>query len=819
MGLLKNKDDQNQPATTTEPSMTSPESGLVAAVPTPNLEDMVIPLVPLREVVMFPFLEIVLSFGRGKSIRAVEQAFNSNRLIAFVTQKDPNIAEPTAPDLYQIGTVCRIERLLRTGDEINALVRGLERVRFRAINLEGEYAIAKVEPLPETDMDTNETQAMVRHISNSLKKIVNMGKPIDFLVFMKLMSGVSNGELADQVASILDVSVTEKQKLLEMTEVAQRLSEISALISKEVQVYEIERSIASKTQKKFDKSMREAVLRERMKTIQKELGEVTGEESDTDDPEIVEFKKKIAIEGMPPEVRQKAEKELKRLSKMHSYNPEAGYIRTYLEVLTDLPWGKFSKNNISAEKAEKVLNQDHYALEEVKERILEYLSVMALRKVQAEKMPSVAKRAKQTTILCFAGPPGVGKTSIGRSIAKALGRKFVKVSVGGIRDEAEIRGHRRTYVGALPGRIIQGIKDAGVINPVFMLDEIDKIGTDFRGDPSSALLEALDPEQNFAFSDHYLEVPFDLSRVLFITTANVLETIPSALRDRLEIIRFSGYTDDEKYQIAKKYLTQKTMYGAGLLKSQVEVTPSALRQIIRGYTKEAGVRNLERELSKIMRKVAREIFSNKIENSKISLQNVHDYLGPRHFTDTLAEKKDEIGMSTGLAWTAVGGDILFIEVSTMPGKGRLEITGQLGNVMKESCKAALTYIRSHWHDLGLKKDLAAEYDFHIHVPEGAVPKDGPSAGVAITTALYSAVAQKRVRKDVGMTGEITLRGRVLEIGGLKEKLIAAHRAGLKTVIIPKSNQKDLEKVPEKVKKALEIKFAKEIGDVLAVAVR
>jgi len=777
----------------------------------------ILPMVPLRDVVMFPHLEIVLAFGRSQSIKAVEHAFKTSKFVFLTTQKNPAIANPNTDDLYAIGTICRIERLLKTGNEINALVHGVRRAKISESNLVGDFGIAKLDMIDEINDQTPEAESLVKVLTNNLKRAVNMGKPIDFLVFMKLMSGVPKPELADQVGSILDIPIHQKQALLEITDVNVRLLTINDLLAKEIAVLEIEHNIASKTQKKFDKNMREAVLRERMKTIQKELGEAGKDEEDFDDPDIVEFRKKLKSLKMPEDIKSKITKEINRLSKMHSYNPEAGYIRTYLETVLEMPWGVYSKNDIASNKAEKVLEQDHYGLKEVKERIIEYLSVMALRKKQAAKLPTKARELKNTTILCFSGPPGVGKTSIGKSIAKALGRKFVKVSIGGIRDEAEIRGHRRTYVGALPGRIIQGIKDAGTCNPVFMLDEIDKIGSDFRGDPSSALLEALDPEQNTGFSDHYLDVPFDLSKVLFITTANVLDTIPPALRDRLEIIRFSGYTDDEKFEIAKKYLFEKTLYGSSLLKNQVTITPSAYRKIIRGYTREAGVRELERNLNKTMRKIAKKINNGEIESAKISENNLNLYLGPRKYSDTVAEAIDDIGISTGLAWTQVGGDILFIEVALMPGKGRIIITGQLGEVMQESCKAAISYIRSHWQELGIEKDIYSKYDFHIHVPEGAVPKDGPSAGVAITTALYSAIAKKKVHKDVGMTGEITLRGRVLEIGGLKEKLIAAHRAGLKTVVIPKSNEKDLEEVPDKVKKELKILFAEKIGDVLKVA--
>ncbi|MFH0942638.1 MAG: endopeptidase La, partial [Candidatus Beckwithbacteria bacterium] len=581
-----------------------------------------------------------------------------------------------------------------------------------------------------------------------------------------------------------------------------RLEEVSDFLSQELKILEIERTIASKTQKKFDKSMRETVLRERIKTIQKELGE------EEDNKETADYKEKIKQAGITPTAKTKALEELKRLSSMGSYNPEAGYIRTYLDWLCDLPWSKSSPNNVKIKTAEKVLAADHYGLKEVKERILEYLAVMQLKKKSAAVTP---------TILCFVGPPGVGKTSIGRSIAKALNRQFVKVSLGGIRDEAEIRGHRRTYVGALPGRIIQGIKTAKTNNPVFMLDEIDKVGTDFRGDPSAALLEALDPEQNKDFSDHYLELPFDLSKVMFITTANILDTIPPALKDRLEVISFSGYTADEKEQIATKYLVNKSLSANGLINSQLTLPITVLRQIITGYTREAGVRNLEREISKIMRKVAKKIALKNKGPFKVTLKNLTEYLGPQKFTPVLKEKKDDYGVATGLAWTQAGGDVLFIEVAVIPGKGKLILTGQLGDIMKESAQAAISYVRSRWQSLGLKKNFYQTVDIHIHVPEGAVPKDGPSAGITIATAIISALTKKKVKKTVAMTGEITLRGRVLEIGGVKEKVIAAHRAGITTVILPDQDKKYFNEIPAKIKKDLHFHFVSHLDQVLPLA--
>ncbi|OGD63733.1 endopeptidase La [Candidatus Beckwithbacteria bacterium RBG_13_42_9] len=790
---------------------------LSRSIQKPNNEK-VVPLVPLREVVIFPSNELVLSFGRPKSIAGVEAAFAGNKMIAFVAQKDPKAEEPGINDLYKIATLCRIERLLRTNGEINALVKGLARVRLEGLLQASPHIKVRVSEIAEIEEQSNKITALQKHLSAQLKQAVNLGKAVDFLLFMKLMSGVSAAELTDQVAGVLDISTPEKQKLLELNQIGKRLDLVSGYLAKELKILEIEQSIASKTQKKFDKSMREAVLRERMKTIQKELGE-----EEEEDDEIKELKLKIKKSQMPEDIEAKATKELNRLAKMHSFNPEAAYIRTYLDWLVDLPWNKESDLKVSLKKAEKVLDEDHYGLQKIKERIIEHLAVLQLKK-NKKRFGKQVKKTKSTeqhrgsTILCFVGPPGVGKTSIGRSIAKALGRKFIKVSLGGIRDEAEIRGHRRTYVGAMPGRIIQGVKDTGTKNPVFMLDEIDKVGADFRGDPSSALLEALDPEQNFAFSDHYLEVPFDLSEVFFITTANVLDTIPPALRDRLEIIEFSGYTEDEKFNIAQRYLINKALEATGLKKNEVNIPGPVLKRIIRRYTREAGVRNLERQITKIMRKVARQIASGKKIKARLSLVNLSDYLGPDRFSENLAEKKDEVGMATGLAWTQAGGDVLFIEVALMPGKGNLLLTGKLGTVMKESCKAALSYIRSHWRELKLKEDFGSQYDFHIHVPEGAVPKDGPSAGVAITTALFSALSRKKVKRDVGMTGEITLRGRVLEIGGIKEKLIAAHRAGLKKVVLPADNEKDMVEVPAKVKKDLQLKFVKELDQALREAI-
>ncbi|MCL4386794.1 endopeptidase La, partial [Patescibacteria group bacterium] len=600
------------------------------------------------------------------------------------------------------------------------------------------------------------------------------------------------------IGSVLDLKPQERQGLLEETNVRKRLEKVTDYLAREIKILEIERRIATKTQERFEKGAREAMLRERLKTIEKELGEEEG-------GEVKEYVDKIKKAGMNEEVEEKAIKEARKLGQMNQFNPEAAYIRNYLDWLVTLPWDRESKNNVAIKSAEKILNEDHYGLKKAKERIVEYLAVHKL----AGKMKG--------PILCFAGPPGVGKTSIGKSIAKALGRKFVRVSLGGIRDEAEIRGHRRTYVGALPGRIIQGIKDADTKNPVFMLDEIDKVGADFRGDPSSALLEALDPEQNNQFSDHYLEVPFDLSDVMFITTANVLDTIPPALRDRLEIINFAGYTLDEKFHIAHDFLVAKQMQSHGLTSKNVKITNEAIKFIINHYTREAGVRSLERQIATVFRKVAKMVAEGKKEKTIVTSKQIPKFLGPIKINSAIIEKKDEVGMSTGLAWTEAGGDILFIEVALMPGKGNLLLTGQLGDVMKESCQAALSYIRARAKQLGLDEKFYQKIDVHVHVPEGAVPKDGPSAGIAITTAIISALTKIPVNRKVGMTGEVTLRGRALEIGGVKEKVIAAHRAGLKTIIMPKDNKKDLEDVPKEVIKDLKFVFVSHMDEVLPVA--
>lgn len=765
-----------------------------------NNTEKTVPLIPIRDGVIFPNTDSVLTFGRPKSLAALEASFNSERIVCFVLQKNSKLNDPAPQDMYTVGTLSRIERMTRTEGEIIAQVRGISRIKINSIVEQGSYLMAKVVEMPDIADNSPEIKALCNHLTNEFRRAMNLGKSVDFLVFMNIMSDNSPYEFADLIASVLDVKPQERQELLEITDVRTRLEKITDFLSKELKILELEKRIASKTQERFEKGAREAILRERLKTIEKELGE-------EEDSGTREYMAKIKNAKMPEDIAEKARKEVKKLSQMAQFNPEAGYIRNYLDWLVSLPWDTKSKNNVDIKIAEKILDEDHYGLKKAKERIVEYLAVHKL----SGKMKG--------PILCFSGPPGVGKTSIGKSIARSLGRKFVRVSLGGIRDEAEIRGHRRTYVGALPGRIIQGVKDAGTRNPVFMLDEIDKVGTDFRGDPSSALLEALDPEQNSQFSDHYLEVPFDLSDVMFVTTANVLDTIPPALRDRLEVINFAGYTLDEKFKIARDFLLKKQIENHGLTTDKIEITDGAIKFIIEHYTREAGVRSLERQIATVLRKVAKLIAEGKKDKVKVTEKNVTKYLGPIKISSTLLEKKDEVGMSTGLAWTEAGGDILFIEVALMPGKGQLTLTGQLGDVMKESCQAAMSYIRARAGQLGLPERFYQKIDVHIHVPEGAVPKDGPSAGIPITTALISALTKIPVSRKVAMTGEITLRGRVMEIGGLKEKVIAAHRAGVKTIVLPKENKKDLEDIPKEVLHDLKFKFVSHLDEVLGIALK
>ena len=770
-----------------------------------------LPVVPIREGILFPSTESVLTFGRSVSLSAIKEATKSKNTVILLTQRDPETEKPKPGDLYQIGTLAIIEKTIRVDGNINALVRGLGRVRVTDFTMISPALRAHALSVPDEDVvgKDEEMEAMVKHLQKEFRKAIHLGKPVEFLNFMKLMGGVTNGELVDQIASTLSISTTEKQELLETSNVKVRIAKVIEHLAHELKVLEIEKDVVNKTQEKFDKHMRDSVLRERLSTIRKELGELEDEEEIVD--EYISKLKKTTFPSK--DITEKVEKELRRLRQMSPNNPEAGYIRSWLDTVFELPWNKRAAATVELVKAAAVLEHNHYGLEEVKDRILEYIAVLIRKQQQAR-----SSKVSLPTILCFVGPPGVGKTSIGQSIAKSLGRKFVKVSLGGIKDEAEVRGHRRTYVGAMPGKIISAIKQAKSINPVFMLDEVDKIGSDYRGDPSAALLETLDPEQNKEFVDHYLDLPFDLSEIIFITTANTLDTIPGPLRDRLEIIEYSGYTEEEKFHIAKDHLLDKVLKSNGLTTRQFELPDAAITTIIRRYTSEAGVRSLERTLGKVARKATRELVTDKaIKKVKVTTEKLRSYLGPEPYDVTLTEQTDQVGLATGLAWTSVGGDVLFIEAALTPGKGHVQLTGKLGDVMKESAQAALTFVKANAKELGIDPAVIQKTDVHIHVPEGAVPKDGPSAGVTMTTAIVSAFTKRPVNRMIAMTGEVTLRGRVLRIGGLKEKSIAAKRAGSTTILIPAENERDLEKIPETIKKDITFVPVSDVREVLKKA--
>ncbi len=780
----------------------------------------VYPVVPIREGVLFPSTESVLSFGRSVSLNAIREAIRTKKMVVLLTQRNAELDNPKAKDLYEVGTLAYIEKTLKIDSSINALVKGIKRVKIVNYQSHSPHLVAVVQELPEQYEAGTETEALVAHLQKEFRRAVHMGKPVEFLNFMKLMAGVTHAELVDQIASTLSISTSEKQELLEEMDVKQRLTRVIEHLAHEMKVMEIEKDVMSKTQERFDKHMRDNVLRERLRTIQKELGDEEEEEVVVD-----EYMKKLKKLTLTAETREKIAKEIKRLRQMSINNPEAGYIRTWLDTILELPWEKAKQKSISLEKAQKILNENHYGLDDVKDRILEHIAVLQLKQKTASTFLSNSMRKNTSsvgvagkalpTILCFVGPPGVGKTSIGQSIAQALGRSFTKVSLGGIRDEAEIRGHRRTYVGAMTGKIISGIKQAKSINPIFMLDEIDKIGSDYRGDPSAALLEALDPEQNFGFVDHYLDVPFDLSQVIFITTANTLETIPPALLDRLEIIRYAGYTDEEKFHIAKDHLITKVLKQNGLKTAMIKIPDRTIFTVIHRYTREAGVRSIERTLHSLARKVARELGTNSAKKSIVlDAKKVRTYLGPEEYDMTILEDEDQVGLATGLAWTSVGGEVLFIEVALTEGKGLVKLTGKLGEVMKESAQTALTHVKANAKAYGIHAGVMNKVDVHIHFPEGAVPKDGPSAGIAITTAIVSAFLKKPVHRKVAMTGEVTLRGRVLRIGGLKEKVLAALRAGCTTVLIPHDNVRDLEKIPKNIRKQLDFRPVSLVTDVL-----
>ncbi len=760
------------------------------------------PLLPLRDMVMFPRMVTPLFVGRDRSIEAIEVANEQGEQLITVAQRDANIIEPGTGDLFTFGTEVEIGRMLRMPDgTISMLSQGLQRVQIvEYIHLE-PYIRVRALPIHEAMEKTPLTEALMRAVLALFEKVVQLNRNLPEDAYVFAMNIDEPGWLADLMAQALDLEVAERQEVLEAVDIAARLQRVSVLLAKELDVLELEDRIHLQVQQELDKAQREYFLREQMKVIQSELGE-----TDVYTQEVSALRERVAQMELPDEARARANKELDRLASMPPMSPETGMIRTYLDWLIELPWSETTEDNLDVKHVEEVLESRHHGLPKAKERILEYIAV---RRLAASKMRS--------PILCFVGPPGTGKTSLGQSIAEALGREFVRVSLGGTRDEAEIRGHRRTYIGSLPGRIIQTMRRAGTINPLFMLDEVDKLGLDFRGDPSAALLEVLDPEQNHAFSDHYLEVPYNLSKVLFITTANILDPIPPALQDRMEVIEFPGYIDEEKLQIARRFLIPRQLEEHGLEDIPITFTDGALRSLIREYTYEAGVRNLEREIASICRKIARRLAEGDSPPHRIVARALAHYLGPPQFIRGLAEEHDGIGVATGVAWTEAGGDLMPVEVVLMPGKGNLLLTGHLGEVLQESAQAALSYARSRSKDFGIKPDVFEKTDIHIHLPEGAIPKDGPSAGITIATALISAFTSRPVRHDVGMTGEITLRGRVLPIGGLKEKMLTAYRVGLKTIIIPKRNKKDLIEVPQRVKRGVNIILAEQMDEVLAEA--
>ncbi len=761
-----------------------------------------LPVLPVRDVVIFPFMIVPLFVGREGSVNAVDAALTKDRLILAVTQRDISKDDPEPEDLYTTGTVCMIMRMLKLPDgRVKILVQGLSRAKVKSFTQSRPSFIANIKPLKENLLTklSLENEAQMRNIKDQLERLATLGKT----AFQELMMVLDNiqdpGRMADLVASNLGLRVEEAQEILEVEDPVSRLAKVGDLLVKEIQVSQMQAKIQSQAKEEMDRTQREYYLREQMRAIKAELGDM--EETNE---EVDELRDRIKQAKMPPDVEKEAIKQLDRLEMMHPDAAEAGLIRTYIEWLADLPWSTHTKDTIDIAKAKKVLNADHYDLEKIKERILEYLSV---RKLQT---------TTKGPILCFVGPPGVGKTSLGKSIARAMGREFVRISLGGMKDEAEIRGHRRTYVGALPGRIIQGIKQAGTSNPVFMMDEIDKIGMDFRGDPSSALLEVLDPEQNNAFSDHYLGVPFDLSKVMFITTANMAEPIPAPLLDRMELIRLQGYTEEEKIELAKKYIVPRQVTEHGLTDALFSIDDEALRKVISEYTREAGLRNLEREVASICRKIARRVAEGRKKPTAVTAKTVSRYLGPPRFLPEADRKADEVGVATGLAWTPVGGEILYIETSIMRGRGQLTLTGQLGDVMKESAQAALSYARSRASEFDLPPDFYKTIDIHIHVPSGAIPKDGPSAGITMASSLISALTQVPISKELAMTGEITLRGRVLPVGGIKDKCLAALRAKIKTIIIPDMNKKDLNEIPKDVRDQLKFIPVHHMDDVLKV---
>ncbi len=758
-----------------------------------------LPILPLRNTVLFPGVVVPITVGREKSVRLLRDSLERDQMIGVVAQKDPGIDDPTPEDLYRVGTMAKILKVIRMPDGSQSVVIQGKR-RFEILDyLQTEpYLVARIEPIDESFTYTMELEALVRSIKELATQIINLSPNIPNEAAYAIQNIESPAFLIHFIASNLQLPVSEKQKLLEMRPLEKRAEMILEQLNRELQVLRLSEEIRNKVRSDIERQQREYFLRQQLKTIQEELGE-----GDTTTAELEELRKRAAGKSLPEEVRQALERELKRLERIPPMSPEHAVTRNYIDWILDLPWQEYSEDILDLDRAQRILDEDHYDLEKVKKRILEYLAVLKL------------KGDMKAPILCFYGPPGVGKTSLGKSIARALGRKFVRISLGGVRDEAEIRGHRRTYVGALPGRIIQGLRKAGTANPVFMLDEIDKLGMDFRGDPASALLEVLDPEQNANFSDHYLELPFDLSRVMFIATANYLEAIPAPLRDRMEIIEIPGYTHEDKLHIARGHLIPRQLLEHGLSAEQVSFTDGAIQKIIQDYTREAGVRNLERSIAAILRAVAKEIAMGERQGPlSIDEAAVRRYLGPEKYFNEVAERTEIPGVATGLAWTPTGGDLLFIEATAVPGSGRLILTGHLGEVMKESAQAAWSYIKAHARELGIPWRIFKHWDVHVHVPAGAIPKDGPSAGVTILTALVSLLTQRRVRSDVAMTGEITLRGLVLPVGGIKEKVLAARRAGIRQIILPARNEKDLEDIPEAIRQELTFHCVSRVYEVL-----
>ena len=771
-------------------------------VPVPIVREL--PLVALRETVIFPEMIVPLQVGREKSVAALNAAVELSGPIALVTQRQAEREEIEDPsELYEVGTLAKIAQVVQLQDgTVRAIVQGQTRLRVIGFAQTSPYIIIRAEEIADVTPDGIEVQALMRTVQAQIEQYVASGAPIPPEAAVAARNISQPGLLADMVAYSPDLSTEQRMEILETTDVLERLKIVSAFLSRQIEILELKGKIQSEVKSEMDKTQREYILREQLKAIQRELGE-----DDPQQAEINELREKVESAGMPEEVKSRALKEIDRMSRIPSASPEVGVIRTYVDWLIALPWNVSTPDNLDIKSAAKILDEDHYGLEKVKERILEYLAVRSL----AETLRS--------PILAFVGPPGVGKTSLGRSIARAMGRKFVRMSLGGIHDEAEIRGHRRTYIGALPGRIVQSIKTGGSNNPVFMLDEVDKIGMDFRGDPSSALLEVLDPEQNNTFQDNYLEVPFDLTKVLFITTANLLDPIPAALRDRMEVIQLPGYTEQEKIEIGKRFLIPKQVKNHGLTEKNIAITDEAMVELVRSYTHEAGVRNLEREIANVMRKVARAVAEGRKRKTVVDVKRLSEYLGPQRFEYGELESEDQIGAATGLVVTEVGGDVIAIEVTLMEGKEDFILTGQLGEVMRESARAGLSWIRAHAADLGIKREVFEKNTLHIHVPAGGIPKDGPSAGITMATAMISAFTCTPVRKDVAMTGEITLRGRVLPIGGLKSKILAAHLSGAKIVILPKKNEKDLRDIPEEIRKQIKLITVENMDQVLEAALR